>query len=144
MADGYLARRWNVSSKMGASLDSMADFMFIVVLFVIYIPRLEWNGWMLGWIVMIAVIRGLSILVGAIRFHAIAFIHTYGNKVTGLLLFCFPLLLLGFELMVTVVIICAAASVSAVEELMIMVNSNSLNRDRKGWRDNGQKNHRKE
>lgn len=137
MVDGYLARRWKVSSKTGAMLDSIADFIFIALLFVIFIPRLDWNGWMLWWIGVIAVIKGLSILIGAVKFQTIAFIHTYGNKVTGLFLFCFPFLLWMWGLMVAVIMVCVAASISAVEELMIMVSSNTLYRDRKGWRDNG-------
>ena len=137
VVDGYLARRWKVNSKIGAMLDSVADFIFIAVLFVIFVPRLDWKGWMIWWIVIIAVIRGLSILIGAVKFHTIAFVHTYGNKITGLLLFCFLFLFQVSGLMVTVIMICAAASISAVEELMITVYSNTLNRDRKGWRDNG-------
>jgi cardiolipin synthase (CMP-forming) len=133
VVDGYLARRWKVSSKIGALLDSMADFIFIAVLLVIFIPRFDWNGWMLWWIVIIALIRGLSILIGLVKFHTIAFVHTHGNKVTGLMLFFFPFLFGVSGLTVTVIMICAAASISGVEELVITVYSNTLNRDRKGW-----------
>lgn len=133
VVDGYLARKWNLNSEIGAMLDSMADFIFITVVFVIFVPRLEWKGWMLWWIGIIAVIRVLSILIGAVRFKTIASIHTYGNKITGLLLFCVPILLQALGLVISVIMICAVASVSAIEELMIIVYSDTLNRDRNGW-----------
>ena len=129
--DGYLARRWNISCKIGAMLDSIADFIFIVVLFVIFIFRLDWDGWMIWWVVSIAAIRALSMFIGGIKFHTIAFVHTYGNKATGLLLFCFPLLLWVSGLTVTAIVICTAANISAVEELAIMVSSSTLNRNQK-------------
>ena len=31
--DGYLARRWKICSEMGAKLDSIADFVFLSVVF---------------------------------------------------------------------------------------------------------------
>ena len=30
MLDGFLARRWRVESKLGAKLDSLADFVFVL------------------------------------------------------------------------------------------------------------------
>jgi hypothetical protein len=48
-----------------------------------------------------------------------------------------PFLFRVSGLAVTVIMKCAVASISALEELMNMVYSNTLNRDRKGWRDNG-------
>ena len=31
MLDGFLARRWGVKSKFGARLDSLADFVFVLI-----------------------------------------------------------------------------------------------------------------
>ncbi len=131
--DGYLARKWEVTSKLGALLDSIADVIFIVVILVIFIPIIKWQSWMLVFIGVVAVIRCASVLVGKIRFHEIAFIHTYGNKAAGLVLFCFPFLYQIISLPVVVGIVCSAACVSALEELVIMSTSEELDRDRK-WR----------
>ena len=133
ICDGYLARKWKMSSKRGAMLDSIADLIFIIVLFVIFIPVVNWKIWMLLWIGMIAVIRCLSALIGAVKYHTAAFIHTYGNKVAGFLLFCFPALLKVAGLTITVIVLCTVAIISATEELVIMISSDSLDRDRK-WR----------
>lgn len=135
MCDGYMARKWKVSSKGGASLDSMADLIFIAVLFIIFFPILDWKMWMLVWIGIIAVIRCISALVGAVRYHTVAFIHTYGNKTAGFLLFCFPILLKVAGLTITVIVLSTVTIISAIEELMIMISSSSLDRDRKWLRD---------
>jgi CDP-diacylglycerol--glycerol-3-phosphate 3-phosphatidyltransferase len=41
ICDGYLARKWKVTSKFGALLDSIADLIFVIVLLLIFIPILE-------------------------------------------------------------------------------------------------------
>ncbi len=129
--DGYFARKWEVTSRFGALFDSIADVIFVVVILIIFIPVIEWQSWMLGILGLIVVIRCASVLVGMIRFHEIAFIHTYGNKAAGLALFCFPFLYQVISLPVVVGIVCGVACVSALEELVIMVTSPELNRDRK-------------
>ncbi len=131
MCDGFMARKWKVSSKKGATLDSIADLVFIVVLSIIFFPILDWKLWMLIWIGIIAGIRCFSVLVGAVRYQTVAFIHTYGNKTAGFLLFCFPILLKVAGFTITVMILCTVTFISAIEELTIMISSNSLDRNRK-------------
>ncbi len=131
VCDGYLARKWDVSSKKGALLDSIADLLFIIALLYAFIPEIALKSWMLIWIIIIAVIRILSILVGIFKYRTLAFIHTYGNKLSGLLLFYFPIFLKVTGLKTTVIVICTVAIISAIEELVIMISSKSLDRDRK-------------
>lgn len=133
ICDGYLARKWKVSSKYGAAIDSIADFIFIIILLLIFIPILDLKGWMLIWIGIITVIRFLSVIIGACKYHTVAFIHTYGNKVAGFLVICFPILIRAAGLAITVAIICTVAIASAIEELIIMISSDSLDRDKK-WK----------
>jgi CDP-diacylglycerol--glycerol-3-phosphate 3-phosphatidyltransferase len=127
--DGYVARRTKTESKFGELLDSIADLIMTAVILVIFIPLLDLKYWMLFWIISIALIRFISIIAGYIKFHAIAFIHTYANKITGITFFCFPFIYLMFDLTVTVFIICCLASFSAVEELAINLYSKNLNRN---------------
>ncbi|HKM04215.1 MAG TPA: CDP-alcohol phosphatidyltransferase family protein [Lachnospiraceae bacterium] len=131
ICDGFLARKWNVSSKYGALLDSIADLFFDMVVLYIFIQILEFTIWMLIWIGVIVVIRCISILIGVIKYHTVAFIHTNGNKLTGILLFCFLILMKPVGLTLMVIVICIVAIISAIEELMIMISSVSLDRDRK-------------
>ena len=51
------------------------------------------------------------------------------NKLTGFLLFGFPLLFHWFGFVVTSNVISAVATISAVEELLIHRKENKLNRD---------------
>lgn len=127
--DGYIARKTNSASEAGASLDSVADVFFIGVLLLVFLPLLQLSVWIICWIAGIAVIRTASLLTGWVRYRALVFIHTYANKATGLLLFCFPFLYNLLGLAVTASLLCFAASLSALEELAINCRSQELNRN---------------
>ena len=127
--DGFLARRWNVSSPAGAFLDSIADFVLAAVLLYVFISYFSWPGWILIWIASIALIRLSGLIVCRIRFRQFAFLHTVSNKTTGIALLSFPFLLCQFGLNPTAILLCSLASISALEELMIQIVSPTLDRD---------------
>ena len=58
--------------------------------------------------------------------------HTYANKAAGAALFCFPLLYRLLGLAVTASILCCIASLSALEELLIVIRSKELDRNTTG------------
>jgi len=87
MLDGFLARRWGVESKFGARLDSLADFVFVLVVGYKMFPWLKLPAtlWMMiGLIVLVKIINAISSFVVK---HRIKFLHTKANKLTGFLLF---------------------------------------------------------
>ena len=87
MLDGFLARQWGLESKFGARLDSLADFVFVLVVGYKLFPRLKLPTalWMMiGLIALVKVINAISSFVVK---HRIAFLHTKANKLTGFLLF---------------------------------------------------------
>ena len=87
MLDGFLARRWGVESKFGARLDSLADFVFVLVVGYKLFPwlKLPTALWMMiGLIALVKVINAISSFVVK---HRIEFLHTTANKLTGFLLF---------------------------------------------------------
>ena len=129
LLDGYLARRLGVSSELGARLDSAADFLLCAVLLAILIPLYVWPVWVIVWIAAIALIRLFAIAVCYLRFRKLAFLHTYANKATGLFLFLSPVLFWLFGLTVTTILLCILATISAFEELLIELQSKSLNPD---------------
>lgn len=131
MFDGYLARKKNLSSKIGATLDSLADFIFIAIMLFILLSILNIPFWALIWIFCIVIIRMLSLLIGFIKYKNIAFLHTYLNKFTGALLFGFPFLYVIFGMTITICLLSLVASISAIEELVINVISKELLKDRK-------------
>lgn len=127
--DGFLARRWNVSSPAGAFLDSVADFVLVAVLLYVFIPYYSWPRWVLIWIAAIAFTRIVALIICRIRFRKFAFLHTVSNKATGAALLCFPFLLRLFGLNPTAILLGCLASLSALEELTIQIVSANLNRD---------------
>lgn len=129
IGDGYMARQLKVTSKVGALLDSIGDFVFIGIVLITLIPVLEIPEWLFFWILLIALIRMCSLLVGWIRFKTAAFLHTYANKMTGFLLFCFPLFIGTLGIRRTGIVVCVIATLSAAEELGINLISKELDRD---------------
>lgn len=129
MFDGYIARKTNSVSKIGAILDSIADIEFIACVSIILIPVIVIPSMVLVWIILIALIRIISLLIGYYKYHVFASLHTYANKITGLLLFCFIYLIRYTDMNILTYVICTVASVSAFEEFLIQINSKKLDRD---------------
>jgi len=127
--DGYLARTKKLTSHLGAKLDSIADAVFFVVLLIVFIPRVKIPFEIIIWILGIAFVRLISLAIGFYKYHTFAFLHTYANKVTGLILFCFPLLYFSVGIIMTAWFICICASISATEELLINLFSKKLSLD---------------
>lgn len=131
--DGYIARKTNTVSKLGGKLDSVADLIMISVVIILLYPFIKpiMQAEIIIWIVSIGIIRLLSILVVLIKFKTFAILHTYGNKITGFLLFIVPLLMPFVQLNTYVYVICVIASLSALEELLIHLSSNELQTNKK-------------
>lgn len=130
--DGYVARKTDTTSKLGEKLDSVSDFILVAVLLIIVYPILNLTVPIMIWIAVIAIVRALSIIIGFVKFRTLAMIHTYGNKMTGVVLFVFlPLALVFFKSDVLFYVICAVASAATVEELFIQITSKELQINRK-------------
>jgi len=114
MADGWLARKLHAETKTGATLDSVADIVFVTCCAVRLLPVLVLPTWLWIWagvIVFIKVVNQISALVVYKRF---CFPHTLANKLTGLLLFLtVPAL---FWSMIPIALVAALATFAAVQE----------------------------
>lgn len=87
--DGCLARAMGAESDLGARLDSIADLLLYSVMLLRIFPQL-WPLLSLGmklWALAVLLVRFVSYLVAAIKFHRFSAIHTYLNKATGFCLF---------------------------------------------------------
>lgn len=133
--DGYIARKFKLCSKFGAILDSVADAFFIIVTLVKVLPRLSLELWMILWIVFIFIIKVLSLIIGFFRFNELAFLHTYANKLAGILLFFTPLIYSLLERNICIWIVCGMATFSALEEIIINIIAKTLNLNIKGMYD---------
>ena len=129
--DGYIARRTHTESALGSRLDSAADFVMIAVIVVVLFPIIKPSIGVALWVMGIAVIRFAAVAVVWVKYGVPASLHTYANKITGLLLFLLPLSLAIVHPRVPVYVVCGVATVSAVEELLIDIFSRTLCTDRK-------------
>lgn len=129
--DGYIARRTNTASETGEKLDSAADLILIVVLISVLYPVIRPDVPVLIWTVCIGLIRTASIILAGIKYRTFGSIHTYANKLTGLLLFLAPLLLGVIHREFLFYGICLIATVSALEELLLHLVSRELQANRK-------------
>ena len=110
MLDGFLARRWDVESKFGARLDSLADLVFVLAVgYKLFpYPKLPIALWMMiGLIALVKVSNAISAYMVKRRIECMEqreppnlfgwpsrdrqrqsqFLHTKANKLTGFLLF---------------------------------------------------------
>ena len=65
------------------------------------------------------------------KYKTFGSVHTYGNKITGLFLFLFPILIPYINTTMPMYIICFVASISAIEELIIQLTSSQLELNKK-------------
>ena len=116
MLDGFVARKTDTVSKLGARLDTIADFVFVVVCLIKLLPVLSVPAWLYAWIGIIALIKVVNIVSGfAVQKRFVA-VHSVMNKATGALLFLLPLTIPVAPLNYSAVIVCAAATFAAIQE----------------------------
>jgi len=129
--DGYIARKTNTQSELGARLDSFADLILFAV---ITVSVILWMGnkilFFLPWIVVAALIRCANIAIAAYKYHSFAILHTWGNKLTGFLLFITPLFIL-YGQSAALWPVCIVAVLSAAEECVIHITSPKLDVNRR-------------
>jgi cardiolipin synthase len=93
--DGYVARRWNQASKLGAVLDPVADRLYILTVVIAFVLRDIIPVWLA--VVVPARDAFLWVLVPFLRTRGYSAlpVHFLGKAATAALLYAFPLLLLG-------------------------------------------------
>lgn len=116
MLDGAAARKTNCESVFGSRFDTVADIVFVAICLIKLLPVLDIPVRLYIWIVIIAVIKVTNIAVGYIRQKEFISVHSAINKVTGGLLFVFPLTLTLIDIKFSSVIVCVVASIAAVYE----------------------------
>lgn len=121
--DGTLARKMNLTSKLGAKLDSIADILFytlvILRLFPEILPRIPEEIWYI--VGAVVLIRLISYTVAAIKFRCFASLHTYMNKITGFTVFVIPYIIKLPFFAEACFVICAIAALAALDELRIHI-----------------------
>lgn len=121
--DGFIARKYNAESVVGAKLDSIGDFFFYIILSAyLIIEQREVIFPFLIPVLLIFIFRFGNIVIGFIKYKKLIMIHTFANKLTGLLLFILPIMIiLGVEEFLFIAVI--VALLSPIEELIILLRS---------------------
>gem|GEM_PF-4828839 len=120
IADGIVARRLNISSESGASLDSTADLIFALSVFFTVIPQLIINKIFIIIIIITAVLRLSALATGVIKFKRVTLWHTLSDKTAGvsLVLVPFALKIDGILYLISFITLIASA-----EEMLVAVLS---------------------
>ena len=116
MIDGTIARRMNTVSEFGARVDTAADFVFVVVCLIKFLPVISIPAWLYVWIVLIALIKIIIIISGYVVQKKLVAVHSVMNKMTGVLLFILPLTFPIVPLKYLAIPVCAVATFAAVQE----------------------------
>jgi phosphatidylglycerophosphate synthase len=128
--DGVVARRLGNATAWGAKFDTVADIFFVIAVVIKTIDALVIPLWLLIWIGIIAIIKAVGVIIGFIRHHRFATVHTILNKVCGIIVFIPPLFIGGnyaWQAKALVVIFaCVIASIAAVQECVYIFKGNQV------------------
>lgn len=116
IVDGIIARKTNTVSEFGSKFDSFADFILVLVCLIKMIPVIHIPNWLLIWIIVIAIIKIINLISGYVMQKKIVVLHTFMNKIAGMLLFLLPLTLTFVDLKYTGTVVCSVVTFAAVQE----------------------------
>ena len=124
MIDGTIARKTGAVSNFGAKLDTASDFVFMAVCVVKLLPKINISVWLWIWIAIIAIVKVINIVMGFIRRKKLVALHTFLNKITGLLLFLLPLTLQFIVPTYSFAVVCTIATIAAIQEGYYIIKAN--------------------
>lgn len=124
--DGFIARKLHMESEIGELLDSIADLLFAVVFAVRILPNLSIPLWIWIWTVIIAITKITGILIASKKAHRLLIEHSFGNKLTGLLLFFLPLSVCVAEVKYGASFVCIFATITVIIEMANQKGKHSL------------------
>ncbi len=95
--DGFIARKYNLTSRLGSIIDSIADILFYLAMAISIFPTLlrlfGWEHWSI--VIIVTAIHLINYIICAIKFHRFSSIHTYADKMQGALICFLPFFLIG-------------------------------------------------
>lgn len=137
MLDGYIARRYKWESNLGAKLDGLSDFIFyaIVLCLLLITTDITRQSWVVVGLFIVFISRMVNFIITKIKFYEWGMLHSWTNKVAGLLLFlCIPFVLTSGTISFLLgMILFAVALISAIEEMMILFSTKQYDANRKSY-----------
>ena len=128
--DGKLARKLNITSTLGAALDTIGDVLTYLAFVKILIIQNLVPGWAVGWYIVAMLGNIVAGLIAKKRFGEFYLIHSLFGKVLGVSLFTLPIWLNLTEKVLPanynilcLIVICIIATISAVESIYIQLKS---------------------
>lgn len=132
--DGFAARKLYTESEQGAMLDSTADLLFAIVYAVRILPLLSVPLWIWVWTLIIAAVKITGIMIGSKKAHKLWMEHSFGNKLTGFLLFLLPLSVCVADVKYGATFVCIIATVTIIKEIANICGWLEFDNTLKVWR----------
>jgi len=131
--DGFVARKTKTESVMGARLDSLADvLMFVAILLVLFLKAGAELRKYLPLVAGVVFFKLVNIAIAMCKFQCFVIgLHTLANKLTGLLVYLAPLLLVFCQPERIILPVFAISILAALEEGAIHLTSRKLDLNRK-------------
>ncbi len=126
MIDGTIARKTETSSKFGARLDTVADFVFMFVCWIKILPLIHIPVWLWVWITLVSLIKIFNIVLVFIHKKKLISIHSVLNKITGFALFLLPLTITFVETTYSVATICVLATIAVMQEVYFIAKGQEV------------------
>ena len=132
--DGFISRKFNLESPIGAKLDSWGDMATYLT-----VPLCAWWLWpdmLKKEAVFVFLVIGayvLPILAGLIKFHQIPSYHTWGAKTAAVFMSGAVLIMFIWEITGPFRLAAVFQALVAVEEIMITIRLNSLQQNVKSF-----------
>lgn len=131
--DGYLARRMKLVSISGAKLDSAADLLMYATAIPVFLISI--GNELVRFYPFLAVvifIRLLNLLIARLKYRSFLILHTWGNKIAGLLTYATVCLYMIISWNGIIYIALVIATLTAIEELIIHLSAKEPEPDRRG------------
>ena len=126
MIDGTIARKIGSASDFGAKLDTVSDFVFMLVCAIKILPILHMPVWLWVWTLLIALTKILNIALVFIAKKKLISIHSVFNKITGFALFLLPFTLTFVPTTYSVSAICVLATVAVMREVYLVARGQEV------------------
>lgn len=116
MIDGTVARMREETSEFGSRIDSIADMIFAAASVYKFFPILKLPVSIWIWTSIIVLIKLINIISGYVIKKKFVSMHTMANKITGMMLFFFPLSVAIVDIRFSAIVVCMAATFAAIQE----------------------------